>query len=160
MGATLYTFGLKRGVGVETISEFFSHLRLQTQLGSSPGALRGMMQALEQTMLETGHAWEQDGTAGGEGQESMGAVDETFFERLLLVFLALPTGDMRLEEPAEERREATWKARVETRRATLRAPGRSLVSARAKARIQRAAQGLEGLSIPDVLPLGHDLVQR
>ena len=25
VGATLYTFGLKRGVGVETISEFFSH---------------------------------------------------------------------------------------------------------------------------------------
>src|SRR4029453_16168704 len=33
--ATLYTFGLKRGVGLDTISEFFSHLRLQTQVGSS-----------------------------------------------------------------------------------------------------------------------------
>ena len=36
--ATLYTFGLKRGVGLDTISGFFSHLRLQTQVGSSPGA--------------------------------------------------------------------------------------------------------------------------
>ena len=31
VGATLYTCGLQRGVGVETISAFFSPLRLQTQ---------------------------------------------------------------------------------------------------------------------------------
>ena len=31
LAATLYTFGLKRGVGLETISEFFMHLRLATQ---------------------------------------------------------------------------------------------------------------------------------
>src|SRR5215208_7978345 len=57
--ATLYTFGLKRGVGLDTMSEFFAHLRLQTQVGSSPGALRGVTQALEQAILEMGHAWEQ-----------------------------------------------------------------------------------------------------
>ena len=33
--ATLYTFGLKRGVGMETMHEFFAHLRLQTQRGCS-----------------------------------------------------------------------------------------------------------------------------
>src|SRR5262245_8061902 len=64
--ATLYTFGLKRGVGVDTMSEFFAHVRLETQVGCSPSALRGMMQLLEQTILETGHTWEQDGTASGE----------------------------------------------------------------------------------------------
>jgi hypothetical protein len=36
--ATLYTFGLKRGVGVDTSSEFFARLHLATQVGSSPGA--------------------------------------------------------------------------------------------------------------------------
>src|SRR4030095_6163378 len=34
--ATLYTFGLKRGVGLETLSEFFTHLHLETQVGCSP----------------------------------------------------------------------------------------------------------------------------
>src|SRR5215831_15779292 len=29
--ATLYTFGLKRGVGLDTISAFFSHLHLEMQ---------------------------------------------------------------------------------------------------------------------------------
>jgi hypothetical protein len=36
--ATLYPFGLKRGVGLDTMSEFCSHRPLATQVGSSPGA--------------------------------------------------------------------------------------------------------------------------
>ena len=44
--ATLYTFGLKRGVGLETMSEFFVRLHLETQVGCSPSALREVMQAL------------------------------------------------------------------------------------------------------------------
>src|SRR6516162_1031567 len=36
--ATLYTFGLKRGVGLETISEFCVRRRLETQVGCSPSA--------------------------------------------------------------------------------------------------------------------------
>ena len=41
--ATLFVFGLKRGVGAETISEFFSRLRLERHLGCSPSALRGVI---------------------------------------------------------------------------------------------------------------------
>src|SRR5262249_10385626 len=37
--ATLYTFGLKRGVGLDTISEFFVRLHLATQVGCSASAL-------------------------------------------------------------------------------------------------------------------------
>src|SRR5262249_25299875 len=45
--AALYTFGLKRGVGLDTLSEFFARLHLETQVGCSPTALRGVRQALE-----------------------------------------------------------------------------------------------------------------
>jgi hypothetical protein len=48
---------------------------------------------------------------------------------------------------------------VETRLETLGAQGRSLVSERAKALIQLAAQGLECLSVPDCFHLVHDIVQ-
>ena len=41
--ATLYLFGCKRGVGIDTMSEFFARLRLETQVGCSPSALRGVM---------------------------------------------------------------------------------------------------------------------
>jgi hypothetical protein len=34
--ATLYPFGLKRGVGADSRSEFFTPLRLETQVGCSP----------------------------------------------------------------------------------------------------------------------------
>jgi hypothetical protein len=157
--ATLYIFGLKRGGGVETISEFFARLHLATQVGSSPSALRGVMQALEQIIVETGHAWEQNATAGGEVPEIIGAVDETFLEHLVLVFLDLPTGYLLLEEAVEDRSYATWKALVDQRLAALGAPVRYLVSDRAKALIQLAQQGLECLSIPAMFHLVHDIVQ-
>jgi len=115
LAATLYTFGLKRGVGLETISEFFTHLHLATQMGCSPSALRGVMQTLEAALLETAAAWEQDGLAAGEVRESIGAVDETFLERMILVFMDLATGYLLLEEVAEDRTYATWKALVDER---------------------------------------------
>jgi hypothetical protein len=108
--ATLYTFGLKRGVGVDTMSEFFARLRLETQIGCSPSALRGVIQALEATILKTAGGWEQDGLAGGEVREIIGAVDETFLEHMILVFMDLSTGYLLLEEGAEDRTYATWKA--------------------------------------------------
>jgi hypothetical protein len=80
--ATLYTVGRKRGVGVATLREFCARLPLATQVGSSPGALRSRMQGLEQTIVETAQAWEQEGTAGGDRLEILGAVDETFLEQL------------------------------------------------------------------------------
>jgi len=48
--ATLCVFGLKRGVGAETISEFFSRLRLEAHVGCSPRALRHVMHTLERLL--------------------------------------------------------------------------------------------------------------
>src|SRR5438477_6115127 len=62
--ATLSTFGLKRGVGMDTLSEFFARLRLERQVGCSSSALRGVMHALEAALLKTVGAWEQDACAG------------------------------------------------------------------------------------------------
>ncbi len=38
--ATIYVFGIKHGVGSEALSEFFHLLRLKSQIGISPTALR------------------------------------------------------------------------------------------------------------------------
>lgn len=157
MVATLYTFGLKRGVGLETISEFFARLRLETQVGCSPSALRGVMQALEAALRETAAAWEQDGCAGGEVREIIGAVDETFLERMMLVFMDLRTGYLLLEEVADDRTYATWKALVDERLTALGTRVRYVVSDRAKALIQLAEKGLECLSMPDFFHCMHEL---
>jgi hypothetical protein len=157
--ATISIFGLKRGVGVETMSAFFAHLRLETQVGCSPSALRGAMQALETALLETAAAWEQEGRARGEVREIIGAVDETFLERMILVFMDLATGYLLLEEVAEERTYATWKALVEERLKVLGTGVLSLGSDRAKALVQLAEQGLECLSMPDVFPVVHEITK-
>jgi hypothetical protein len=65
---------------MDTLSEFFARVHLETQVGCSPSALRGVMQALERALLTTAGAWEQDGLADGETREIIGAVDETFLE--------------------------------------------------------------------------------
>jgi hypothetical protein len=157
--ATLYTFGLKRGVGMDTMPEFFARLHLATQVGCSPSALRRVMQTLEATILETAATWEKNGVAMGAGQEIIGAVDETFLERMVLILLDLTTGYIVLEETADDRSYATWKALVDQRLDALRAQVRYVVSDRAKALIQLAEKGLECLSMPDFFHLVHDIVK-
>ncbi len=157
--ATLYTFALKRGVGAETISEFFSHLRLGTHVGHSPSALRGVIQRLEEVIVEIGQRWQEEGVRGGEAGPVIGAVDETFFARMMLVFMDLVSGYLLFEELAENRTYATWQALVEARLKALGVGVLYLVSDRAKALIKLAETGLECLSIPDLFHLINDLVK-
>src|SRR5215470_8462634 len=156
--ATLYTFGLKRGVGLDTMSEFFARLHLATQIGCSPSALRGVMQALEAALLETTAAWEQQGCASGAMREVIGAVDETFLERMILVCMDLATGYLLLEEAADDRTYTTWKALVEERLKGLGTGVLYVVSDRAKALIQLAEHGLECLSMPDFFHVMHEII--
>ena len=141
MVATLYTFCLKRGVGVETVSEFFARLHLETQGGCSPSALRSVMQTLETTLREIARTWEQEGVEAGGVREILGGVDETFLERMRLVFMDRPTGSLVLEEVADDRTYATWKAVVDERLKALGTGVFSLVSDRAKALIRLAVTG-------------------
>lgn len=99
------------------------------------------MQALERALLETAGDWEQDGLADGEAREIIGAVDDTFFEHMIVVFMDLKTGYLLREVVAEERTYARGKALVEERLTARRTGVRSLGSDRAKALIQLAEKG-------------------
>ncbi len=157
--ATLLVFGLKRGVGAETISEFFSRLHVEAHIGCSPSALRHVMHTLEHLILETAAAWEQEGIAHGEIRPVIGAVDETFLQRMMLVFMDLATGYLLMEEVAADRSFATWFDRGNERLTTLGTEVLYLVSDRAKALIKLASTGLGCLSIPDLFHLSHDLAK-
>jgi len=117
------------------------------------------MQTLEAGLLETAAAWEQDGCTGGEGREIIGAVDETFLERMILVLMDLVTGYLLLEEVADDRTYPTWKALVEERLKALGTGVLYVVSGRAKALIQLPEQGLECLSMPDFFHVVHEIVK-
>ena len=157
--ATLFVFGLKRGVGAETLSEFFTRLRLEGQVGCSPSALRTVMHTLERLILETAAVWEKEGIAHGEIRPVIGAVDETFLQRMMLVFMDLATGYLLLEAVAADRSFDTWFDRANARLTTLGTEVLYMVSDRAKALIKLAHTGLRCPSIPDLFHLGHDLAQ-
>jgi hypothetical protein len=157
--ATLFVFGLKRGVGAETLSEFFGHLRLEAQVGCSPSALRNVMHTLERIILETAAAWEQEGVAHGEIRPIIGAVDETFLQRMMLVFMDLASGYLLMEEVAVDRTYDTWYECINGRLKTFGIGVLYLVSDRAKALVKLAQTGLDCLSIPDLFHLSHDLAK-
>jgi hypothetical protein len=114
------------------------------------------MQALERAIMETAAAWERDGIAHGEVRPIIGAVDETFLQRLILVFMDLASGYLLMEEVAVDRRFDTWYSGVNDRLKTLGTAVLYWVSDRAKALIKLAHTGLGCLSLPDMLPLSHD----
>src|SRR4051794_5191544 len=134
-------------------------LHLETQVGCSPSALRGIMQTLEATIMQTTAAWEPEGIAAGEMREIIGAVDETFFERMMLVFQDLTTGYLLREEGADDRTFATWKALVDERLKVLDTRVLYVVSDRAKALMQLAEKSLECRSMPDVFHFVHAIVK-
>lgn len=86
-------------------------------------------------------------------------MDETFLERMILVCMDLATGYLLLEEMAEDRTYATWKAVIEERLKHLGTGVLYVVSDRAKALIQLAEQGLECLSMPDFFHVIHEIVK-
>lgn len=96
--ATLFIFGLKREVGADTLSEFFSRLHLEAHVGCSPSALTSVLHTLEQIIVGTATAWEQEGVALGEIRPIIGAVDETCLQRMMLVFMDLTSGYLLVED--------------------------------------------------------------
>jgi Family of unknown function (DUF6399) len=157
--ATLYPFGLKRGGGAATIGAFFVRRRREKYGGCAPRALRGIMDMVGHASLATARAWEREGSAAGEARPIIGAVDATVLPRRLLVCMDLGSGDVWLEEVAAERPDDTWYALGKTRLETPGVEAWDLVRDRAKALSKLAETGRDRVSIPDLFPLLHDLVQ-
>jgi hypothetical protein len=157
--AVLYVFGLKRGVGAETMCAFFACLHLEQHVGCSPSTLRSVMEQLEALILETTEAWEREGIAQGQIGPIVGSVDETFLQRMMWVFMDLVSGYVWLEEAANERTYETWYDRVKARLEPLQTSVLYLVSDRAKALIKLAQTGLKCPSIADLFHLLHELAK-
>src|SRR5947208_1112049 len=74
------------------MSEFFACLRLEQHVGCSPSTLRAVIEKLALLILATTEAWEREGIAQGQIGPIVGSVEETFFERMMLVFMDLVSG--------------------------------------------------------------------
>ena len=96
--ASLLDLGIKRGVGAESLSSFFAHLRIDSHVGISPSALRRVQKQLDALIIEYGEEHQRQGIQAGGPQEIVGGVDETFMAQMILVMLDLPSGYLLLEE--------------------------------------------------------------
>jgi len=154
--AALYQFGLKSGVGAETLSEFFKMVRVDGHVGVSPSALRGQISKMEvllpqfQAACEKGHSKPVRHIVAG--------VDETFFgDFLILVMMDLRSGYLVLEEITEDRCFETWYAKTAPRLAALGIAVDHAVSDRAKALIKLAVTGFECESGADLFHAQQDV---
>jgi hypothetical protein len=86
-------------------------------------------------------------------------VDETFLQRMMLVFMDLASGYLLMEAVAVDRTYDTWYGCLNRRLKTFSIGVSYLVSDRAKALIKLAETGLHCLSIPDVFHLSHELAK-
>lgn len=111
--AVLLVFGLKGGVGVERISEFFHRIRVERYLAVSPRALRSLRTQMEEVILA--YPAEQEPQIGQTARRvpMMAGADETFFEPVILVMMDLVSGYLVLEEAADHRTDGTWQERVQ-----------------------------------------------
>lgn len=157
--ATLLHFGLKRGVGLESISAFFEQVRIDTHVGISPTALRGVQQRLEASIVEYGAIHQTQGAQSCGPKEIVGGVDETFLDQMVLVMLDLPSGYLLLEEFSSDRTTQTWRERVDRALQPLSAHVRYLVSDRAKPLINLAVMHIGCRSVGDLFHATHEMAK-
>ncbi|MEM8832895.1 MAG: hypothetical protein AAGE96_26715 [Cyanobacteria bacterium P01_G01_bin.19] len=110
--ASIFIFALQGGIGCERLSRFFHLLRLQRHIGVSPTALRSLRARMESAIIE--YQQRQNEVIGNISPEVEVclAADETFFERVILVMLDLPSGYIFVEEMTENCQYETWQERV------------------------------------------------
>jgi len=151
---TIYIFGVKCGIGVETLSEFFYLLQLPRQVGVSPSALHKLEAEVRETILK--YQQQQQSTLGQSQKviEICAAADETSFEQDVLVLMDLSSGYILVEQEVENRQYETWIDKAQTAINQVGVRVRSLVSDRAPALIKLA---LEGFECPSIADLFHSL---
>ncbi len=129
---TIYIFGIKCGIGVETLSEFFYLLQLPIQVGVSPSALHKLEVGVREAILK--YQQQQQSTLGQSQTaiEICAAADETSFEQDVLVLMDLSSGYIFVEEQVENRQYQTWLEKAQQALTQVGVRVRSLVSDRAK----------------------------
>ena len=153
--ATIYVFGIKHGVGSEALSEFFHLLRLKSQIGISPTALRRLEDQMRSQILTYGEQQHQQIKSNTTKLEILAGADETFFpgfDGIILVLMDLVSGYIIMEKKTSNRKYQTWFDEVQIALTNIGQLGaiKSLVSDRAKALIELAVKGMGCQSIPDL----------
>ncbi len=163
----VYYFGIKQGVGAESLSEFISAVHLDTHVASSASALRQLKQRVNQAVIDY-EAAQSEHCKPTEGQGICVGADETFFGLPVLVLLELSSGYIFIEAECENRTYATWMEQVDQWWQDSQWQCHYLVSDGARALVKLAVSGLGCANVADLFhalralgkPLGRSLGQQ
>ena len=145
----IYFFGIKQGVGAESLSEFIQAVHLETHVASSPSALRDFKGRVNQAIIDFGAA-QREHCQPSAGQGIGVGADETFFGLPLLVLVELASGFIFIETECENRTYATWVEQLEQWWKNSQWQCHYLVSDGARALIKLAVSGLGCVSVADL----------
>lgn len=152
--ATVFEFCFKRGVGCESLSEFFQLLHLERHVGISVASLQQLRAQMEEQILEYQRLQQAQLAAAQSPIEICASVDETFFDQVVLVMLDLASGFILVEAITEDCRYETWQQQTQQALSQLGLKVRYCVSDRAKALVKLA---LDEMGCPSVADLFHAL---
>lgn len=163
----VYYFGIKQGVGAESLSEFICAMHLDTHVASSASAHRQLKQRVNQAVLDY-EAAQAEQCEPSAGQGICVGADETFFGLPVLVLLELSSGFIFIETECENRTYATWMEQVNQWWQGSPWQCHYLVSDGARALVKLAVSGLGCVSVADLFhalralgrPLGRSLGQQ
>jgi len=157
--ATIFEFCFKRGVGCESLSEFFQLLHLERHIGISVASLRQIRAQMEEQILEYQRLQQAQLAAAQSPIEICASVDETFFDQVVLVMLDLASGFILVEEIAQDCRYETWQQHTKQALSQLGLKVRYCVSDRAKALVKLALDEMGCPSLADLFHALRDLSQ-
>ena len=149
--ATVFVFCCQRGVGCETVSAYFKLLRLDRHIGVSVSSVRQLKTQMETHILTYQQQQQQQYRERQVAPlDICAAVDETFFEQVVLVLMDLASGFIVLETITADSRYETWQPHASQALEQLGLQVRYCVSDRAKALIKLAEQAWGCPSLPDL----------
>lgn len=152
----IYCFGIKGGVGSDSLSEFFHLLHLEARIGCSASALRELEVEVKTQIIAYGQAQ----SVAGQGNAPIGicvGADETFYGLPILVAVELASGFIFSEAECANRTYETWWEQVSRWFNREQWDCRFMVSDGAKALVKLALSGLGCPSVPDVFHLLYAL---
>ena len=154
--ATIYVFGIRGGVGMDMMAEFFLYVHVSSHLGVSASSLARITAQLEDTILA--YPTQPSGRRTTPIPIVLGA-DEVFFDSVFLVMMEMCSGFLFLETRSDDRTFLTWQEQARQALAQVEVTIKYLVSDQAKALIKLALDGLHCEKIPDLFHALHEVVK-
>ena len=106
--STIYSFAVKGGFGAGKLKSYFEMLNIGTHIAISETTILKIIKQIEELILEYNASKTTEIKSKVKEIELILGVDETWFDKMLLVCQELQSGFIFCEESAEDRSAATW----------------------------------------------------